>query len=120
VPTWAPRCHRNIGRLPTARPRSTCCEIIHQRKPRHRLQLTVVIGDPLRGSVPIEYLASISDSVTGIQLTIELFGAPGEIRTPDPLVRSYISPLLPIAPDCAGVCSFNGLFLGFCFVARTI
>jgi len=84
VPTWAPRCHRNIGRLPTARPRSTCCEIIHQRKPRHRLQLTVVIGDPLRGSVPIEYLASISDSVTGIQLTINYLARPERFELPTP------------------------------------
>ena len=47
-------------------------------------------------------------------------GAPGEIRTPDLLVRSYTRAPLLSSPDYAGVRSFNGLFIGFFFLAYTV
>src|SRR5208283_3312681 len=45
-----------------------------------------------------------------------IIGAPGEIRTPGLLVRSYTRAPLLSSPGYAGVRSFNGLFLGFFFL----
>ena len=45
-----------------------------------------------------------------------IIGAPGDIRTPGLLVRSYTRAPLLSSPGYAGVRRFNGLFIAFFFL----
>jgi hypothetical protein len=58
-----------------------------------------------------------SDGGTKWLIFRSIHGAPGRIRTADPLVRSYTSDPLPGTPHYAGVRNFNGLNIGFLFLA---
>ena len=73
VATGTPRCQRTYWPTPEGSASDVeqpVAKLFIRASCGHSVELTVVIGDLLRGSVPIEYLAGISDSITGIQLTI--------------------------------------------------